>query len=262
MSRLNELYSKYNGQGFELIAVTGESTEKINKFVYGNEQFGVTVNYPIAASTSARQWGVRSIPQKYLIGPDGTVVWEGGPNESGLEAAIEKALSQGRRQWLQNLPEKLREPGRMYLSKNHGEALNRLEEIMQEEEGDLQKKARELREKLKKQYDDWMKYANNLRDQADYYGAIQEYEQIAQLYDGHKFAQNASSRVDRIHNEANQKYEASLNASRIYHEKIYPLIRGSNANHEQAKSLLNQLIQEFPDADFRKQAEEIKTRIG
>ena len=90
MAHLQKIYEKYNRPDFHILATTYDSFSLMRRFLFHHPQ-GVMANYPIAVENK-ENWGVRGVPQAYIVGRDGKVVWGGHPN-SNFDAEIEDALA-------------------------------------------------------------------------------------------------------------------------------------------------------------------------
>lgn len=77
---LVEFHDKYAKSGLKILALTGDARAKVETFA---QEKGI--NYAVGFG-GYNAYGVRGIPQGYLIGADGKVVWEGHP--SSLTAAM------------------------------------------------------------------------------------------------------------------------------------------------------------------------------
>ena len=85
---LNELQHKYAGQNFQLLTLVEEGHQTMDKFLKRKP-----VDYPIGLeSTSLDNYGVNVIPQAFLIGTDGKILWHGHPAEQDMEQAISTAV--------------------------------------------------------------------------------------------------------------------------------------------------------------------------
>ncbi|MBV9462641.1 MAG: TlpA family protein disulfide reductase [Verrucomicrobiae bacterium] len=86
---LNEIWEKYKDQGLMVVGVSNESAQTIKSF-----QHEIPMKYPVAISTSlARDYGVEGIPQAFIIGRDGKVLWAGHPMELN-DSIVENALKE------------------------------------------------------------------------------------------------------------------------------------------------------------------------
>ncbi|MBI4230461.1 MAG: hypothetical protein HY608_06465 [Planctomycetes bacterium] len=85
---MNELQGRYKERGLFILALSSEQKGALEPFVAENR-----IEYPVGCgSSTSGAYGVRGIPDSYLIGADGKVIWNGHP--SGLtDAMIEAALS-------------------------------------------------------------------------------------------------------------------------------------------------------------------------
>lgn len=85
---LNKLHKKYKDNDVVIIGLSNEKSEKVKDFVKKQD-----MKYIVGAgSKSGRAYGVRGIPTVFVIGTDGTLLWQGHPM-NGLDAALEKAVT-------------------------------------------------------------------------------------------------------------------------------------------------------------------------
>lgn len=87
---LVQLHEKHKDKGLRIVALTNDSRGELDPFI---KEKGIA--YAIGLGGGGA-YGVRGIPQGYLIGADGKVVWEGHPSSLG-EAVIEAELAKVRR---------------------------------------------------------------------------------------------------------------------------------------------------------------------
>lgn len=86
------MQSKYGDQGFTVAALSDEGASVVQKFVKDQK-----LTYPIGIDSGGktkRGFGVRGIPQAYLINVDGRVIWEGHPGAKELAQQLEDELIQ------------------------------------------------------------------------------------------------------------------------------------------------------------------------
>lgn len=85
---LNELHTKHAGDGLVIVALTDQSERGIASFLDSTP-----MDYTIGAgSDTFRAYGVTGIPHAFVLGRDGTIVWQGHPATPGMETAIADAL--------------------------------------------------------------------------------------------------------------------------------------------------------------------------
>jgi thiol-disulfide isomerase/thioredoxin len=87
---LNEIYSKYKGQGLQIVGITDEDEATVKKF-----QKQVPMDYNVAINTPAstfEQFGVQAIPTAFLVDKGGKIVWAGHPMELS-ETEIQSVLN-------------------------------------------------------------------------------------------------------------------------------------------------------------------------
>jgi len=84
---LNALQDKYSSRGFTVYAVSSEKPEVLTQFCSRNR-----INYPVASDKNLiKRFTVELIPMAYLIDRNGTVIWEGLPQQVP-EDLIQKAV--------------------------------------------------------------------------------------------------------------------------------------------------------------------------
>jgi thiol-disulfide isomerase/thioredoxin len=83
---LVKLREKYDKAKVEIIGLTDEPLSKIEKFAK-DMKMNYTVGY---GSTSSEDYGVTGIPHAFVIGPDGTIKWDGHPMDEAMGPVIAK----------------------------------------------------------------------------------------------------------------------------------------------------------------------------
>jgi len=87
---LVELRSKLDKSKVEIIGLTDEPLEKIEKFAK-DMKMNYTVGY---GSTSGGDYGVTGIPHAFIIGTDGKIAWDGHPMDPKFAPTLTK-LAEG-----------------------------------------------------------------------------------------------------------------------------------------------------------------------
>jgi thiol-disulfide isomerase/thioredoxin len=86
---LNELHGKFGSKGLIILGLTDEDQGTIAKF-----RKKQPMDYAVATDRSGRlnrTFGIKSIPQAFLVGKDGKILWSGHPLQLD-ESAIRNAL--------------------------------------------------------------------------------------------------------------------------------------------------------------------------
>ncbi len=86
---LNEFNKKFKDKGLVVIGITDEDKRDVAKF-----RKTVPMEYNVAIDKGGKlsaQFGISGIPQAFIVGKDGKIVWEGHPG-SLTDAEIEKVL--------------------------------------------------------------------------------------------------------------------------------------------------------------------------
>lgn len=86
-----EVYDDYRDRGVQFIGVSNEEAGTIRDFV---NQYGINYIILVDRSDIFSEWGIRSIPTTFILGPDGAILSKvvGMLSKTQLEAAIEDAL--------------------------------------------------------------------------------------------------------------------------------------------------------------------------
>lgn len=83
---LVDLRNKYDKSKVEIIGLTDEPLTKIEKFAKD-----MKMNYAVGyGSTSGEAYNVTGIPHAFVIGPDGTIKWDGHPMDEAMGPMIAK----------------------------------------------------------------------------------------------------------------------------------------------------------------------------
>ncbi len=89
---LSELQKKYAGKGLVVVGISGESVDKIQKFVAAQKDMDYNVAADKDRATDRAYMGKRSsIPTAFLVGKDGKVLWIGHP--MALDPVLEKVFA-------------------------------------------------------------------------------------------------------------------------------------------------------------------------
>jgi thiol-disulfide isomerase/thioredoxin len=85
---LNELTKRFSGPHFQMLSFVEEGHKTMDGFLEKTP-----VEYPIGLeSTTLEDYGISGIPEAYVIGKDGKVLWHGHSADPQLVKTIEKAL--------------------------------------------------------------------------------------------------------------------------------------------------------------------------
>ncbi|CAN5380269.1 hypothetical protein BH11ARM1_BH11ARM1_11100 [soil metagenome] len=91
MPMVETLYQLNHDKGFTVMAISGESSAEIEAFLKENPK-----DYPFftdPGEVAELKYKVDAIPRTFLIGRDGTILYEQtGEDPSGLQAAVDSAL--------------------------------------------------------------------------------------------------------------------------------------------------------------------------
>src|SRR6185503_14550169 len=91
MSHLARMAEDYSKKGLNVIAITNESRETVQKYMA--QLTASPIPYTVGLGGGSANYPARGIPKAFLIGVDGKVIWEGGPggfSEKLLETELKK----------------------------------------------------------------------------------------------------------------------------------------------------------------------------
>ena len=86
---LAELQKKHKDAGLVIVGLTAEPKETVEAFTKKIEMPYI-IGY---GSSTSDEYEVKSIPHAVVVGPDGKVLWEGGPHSPEFDKAIDKAIA-------------------------------------------------------------------------------------------------------------------------------------------------------------------------
>ncbi len=187
---LVEIHEKYGPQGLTVLALSGQGQGTLEPFVT-EKAMPYMVGYG-----DRSPYGVSGIPDAYLVGADGTVVWQGHP--SGLtNATIEAELAK-----VNMLPDldysKAFKSILKDLTKDkYGKAMGRLEKLLEksDDETDIDH-ANQLVEYINGKAAALQAEAEALASQDNYFLAAQRLEFLADNFDDMEAAETAEETLD------------------------------------------------------------------
>jgi len=89
---LKELFTKYSSRGFELVAVSAETEDKIAGFVNGDKKPNYTV---VRYSKIAEEYGLKGWPSAWIVDAQGKVLW--------ADHFVDKIADEQWEKWLSDL---------------------------------------------------------------------------------------------------------------------------------------------------------------
>ena len=90
---LNKLQEQYKDKGLVIVGVTDDEPGKVEAF-YKEMKMAYRVALDKNSETMKR-YGIEGIPQAFLVGRDGTIVWAGHPM-NGLDEKLEELLGKAK----------------------------------------------------------------------------------------------------------------------------------------------------------------------
>jgi hypothetical protein len=86
---LNDLQKKFAGKGFTILSFTVQNRQGIEAFL---KRTPIVYAIGLESDDTFDRYGVGGIPQAFLAGESGKIIWEGEPGDQSLEGAIQTAL--------------------------------------------------------------------------------------------------------------------------------------------------------------------------
>jgi thiol-disulfide isomerase/thioredoxin len=82
-SHMVAVNKKYEGNGFQFLGISLDQDSTALKQVIADKKFTWPMSFEGQGwgGSTPKSWGVNSIPQTFIIGPDGTVLWRGHPSQ-------------------------------------------------------------------------------------------------------------------------------------------------------------------------------------
>jgi thiol-disulfide isomerase/thioredoxin len=114
---------KYSGKGMQFLGISLDDDPSALKNIIAEKKFTWPMSYEGRGweGSTPKAWGVNSIPQTFIIGPDGDVLWRGHP--ANIDAAIESAFK--------DHPPQLVDPKRLAQA---GSALDQVDKLLDEQQ--------------------------------------------------------------------------------------------------------------------------------
>ncbi len=85
---LNEVNKKFKDKGLVIIGISNEKKEVVEEF---RKKVSMEYNVAIDANSLGEKFGIEGIPQAFIVGKDGKIVWQGHPMEL-TDEEIDKVL--------------------------------------------------------------------------------------------------------------------------------------------------------------------------
>lgn len=205
---LVEIHEKYSEAGLTILALSDEAQATLQKFV-ADKKIPYLVGYQ-----DRSEYGVSGIPDGYLIGPDGTVVWQGNPHslrEQQIVDELQKVRLAPDLPWTKNLKSIVKDVEKKKL----GKAVQSLEKLLAKTDDETDRtQAQTLLDYLTAKATDGRSKADRLAAGGDYHKAVAALEVLADEFDGLPLADEASDLVKTW--KKDKAIESQIDAGVLY----------------------------------------------
>lgn len=252
LARINEQYA---GKGLQLITVSLDSdpTDLTSALK------GKTFSWPIASEIAGwnspipREWGVGSLPQTFVIAPDGVVLWRGHPKN--LDSVLADAFKQHPPQLLDSkalatVLALLSQIEAAIAANKPGEAVKLLLAIPAEVRGDsriagrLEASAARLQDFAKAQF----AQADALIAEKKYAEASTKLEEVQKAFEGYPASGQARERLAQLENDPGVKAHAAMEQRlKESNAAFATALQTSTRDAGAATLMFKQIIKDFPN---------------
>ena len=261
---------EYDAKGLTVLSATSEPKESVEPWVAQNK-----AAYPILCGSPSGlgSYSTGGVPQAYLIGADGTIVWEGHPGEL-KEDAIEKHLGDMDKEnrvstWafviaqsLPAVPEKLKDVKKLLEKMKFGDALKKAETTVGKLEGEEQQAGEQIRDWIANVGTTAMEKAAGLVREGLFYKAVLQYDQVEERFKGHDLAKQAKAAVKEL--KADKVRALEIKASEKL-EQIQKEMDAERKPEDKLKCLKPLLAKKYADTmagkEAAKLAEELEKKV-
>ncbi|MBI4606257.1 MAG: hypothetical protein HY721_30190 [Planctomycetes bacterium] len=227
---MNELTDKFEKRGLTIIGVTDESTQKIKSFIAEKG-----IKYVIAIK-GAGEYKTDGVPHGWLVGPNGSIVWEGHPAEL-KDDLIEENLKGVSLTPVFSLPKDLRSAQKDLNAGNLASGLEALESHLKKPKSpETEAAAKETIEKVKAFGQEKLQRAEDLAKERHYGDAAGILRSLEKSFKGHEYGAKAKETLEEWKKDKAIKLELD-GASTL--EKADALVQAKQ--YRQAVGLLAQL---------------------
>jgi hypothetical protein len=225
--------------------------------------------YPILCEASTGAYSTGGVPQAYLIGADGTVVWQGHPaglKDDDIEEHLKK-LEKGDRvsTWaftlsrqLPPVPEKLAGAQKMLEDMKFGAALKSVEGALARLEGDEKAAGEAVRDWIAKRGRDGIEKAATLHRDGQVYKAFLKYEELEELFKGHDLSKEAKNAAKAL--KSGKETGLEIKASEKL-EQVKKDMAGEKDPEDKLKCLKPLLAKKYADTAAGKEAAKLAEEL-
>jgi len=248
-----------------ILSVSGEDREKVEGFV---EKYGVT--YPTFYKAQSGAYDTRGVPSAYLIGADGTVVWQGHPaglNDDILSAELKNVEKADRiSTWaftlskaLPHIPGAMSGVKKLLVKMKFGAALKKVEGALGKLEGDDKAAGEQVRDWIAKNGEGDLEQAAEFVRAGEIYKAYTLLGEVESRFKGHGISKQAKGTASELKKGKVSKLEIKATEKL---EKIKAEIRDERKNEDKLALLKPLLSKKYADTLAGKQAAKLARTYG
>ncbi len=242
---LLEFQEKYEEAGLVILALSGEGEALLEGFA---AQQGIT--YPIGfGDRSGGAYGVSGIPDSYLVGADGTVVYQGHPsgiNRGMLEAELAKV------RFFPVLPEGFEAVMKAGERFDYAKAMKELDKILKKSEDEAEiATAEETKAYIAEKGAEGLARVEALAAEGDYFKGVEVLEELSDKFDGLETGDTADDMLKAW--KKDKEIKAQIQAGEMYAAGVYAR---SHRDPKTAAAAFAKAIKKAPEGSvIRAQAE-------
>ncbi len=248
--------------------MTGEDRDRVEPFV---EEFGA--NFPIMCQAQSGAYSTGGVPSAYLIGADGTVVWQGHPGnlqDSEIEGHLKDVKKADRvSTWaftivkqLPPVPDKLKGVKKSLEKMKFGAALKTVEAALPKLEGEDLEAGEAIRDWIAGNGKTSMDKAATLVRENKIYDAFLVYEGVEDRFKGHQLGKDAKAAAKELKSGKETGLEIKASEKLIKAKKE---MRGEKKFEDQLKCLKPVLSKKYAETaagkEAAKMAEDIEAKL-
>ena len=264
MGHLNQIQEDFDAKGLTILSVTGQDRADVVEFV---EE--LDAKDPIICKADSAAYSTGGIPSAYLIGADGTVLWQGHPaslSDSEIESGLKKVAKKHRvSTWaftiaknLPELPEAMSGIDKLLEKMKFGAALKKADQCLAKMEGDDKESGQKVRDFIAARGEESMKKAAEMVRERDVYEAYLLLEKVKDDYKGHALSKQAKDQAKAIKSGSETKLE--FKAAEKF-AKIKKEMKEEKDAEDKLKVLKPMLSKKYASTKAGEQAAEMATEL-
>ena len=247
-----------------MLSITGQDRETVEPFVETNE-----AAYPILCKAMSGAYGVTGLPSAFLIGSDGTVVWQGHPAGLG-DSDIETYLKDIKKEdqvstWaftlakqVPEMPKAFKGVMKLLEKRKFGAALKKVDGSLAKLEGDDKEAGDAVQAWITNNATGDMEAAAQLVRDGQIYNAFLKYEGVEERFKGHALAKQAKASASALKKGKETKLEIKASEKLV---KIKAEMRDERKAEDKLACLKPLLSKKYTETLAGKQAAEMAEEL-